>query len=325
MRMLPVDRPALASQVGARPPKGLLLEGGPGCGKTLIAKAVAGEAGVPFYSMSGSEFVEIIVGVGAARVRDLFKRARVNAPYVKPPSPPYTFSLVHALQGLLKGRLYQPESWVPDLCGRDRRAGVEARAGAGARQRRARADSEPAADRDGWLHARHGGHLHRRHQPRRPARPGAAAPGALRPQGVPQTNTVWPPVSGSAGAHERVTMRKPTTQGRADILRVHSKKIKLAADIDLDQLARDLPGLSGAELANVLNEAALCALRRGAVPEEGVSVQDIYSAVDRILQVGEEEDIYPALHGAGGLRGVPTLTRRGSSLRPRCHRGGSVV
>jgi ATP-dependent Zn protease len=69
-------------QVGARPPKGLLLEGGPGCGKTLIAKAVAGEAGVPFYSMSGSEFVEIIVGVGAARVRDLFKRARVNAPCV---------------------------------------------------------------------------------------------------------------------------------------------------------------------------------------------------------------------------------------------------
>uniref|UniRef100_A0A7S0WQA5 AAA+ ATPase domain-containing protein n=1 Tax=Pyramimonas obovata TaxID=1411642 RepID=A0A7S0WQA5_9CHLO len=224
--------PKRFNSVGARPPKGLLLEGGPGCGKTLIAKAVAGEAGVPFYSMSGSEFVEIIVGVGAARVRDLFKRARVNAPCL---------IFVDEIDALGSKR-------APALV----RGNEE----------REQTLNQLLTEMDGFT----------------------PDTGVIFIGATNRADLLDPALLRPGRFDRKVTVRKPTTQGRADILRVHAKKIKLAADVDLDQLARDLPGLSGAELANVLNEAALCALRRGGGPEEGVTVQDIYSAVDRILQ-----------------------------------------
>ena len=145
-----LQEPAKFQAVGAKIPKGVLLYGPPGTGKTLLARAVAGEAGVPFYSISGSDFVEMFVGVGASRVRDLFEQAKENAP---------------------GDRLHR----------RDRRRRSPPRRRHGRRPRRARADPQPAARRDGRLRRPRRRHPDRRHQPARRARPGAAAPGPLRP------------------------------------------------------------------------------------------------------------------------------------------------
>jgi len=224
--------PKRFNSVGARPPKGLLLEGGPGVGKTLIAKAVAGEAGVPFYSMSGSEFVEIIVGVGAARVRDLFKRARVNAPCL---------------------------IFVDEI---DALGSKRAPAMTQGNEEREQTLNQLLTEMDGFT----------------------PDTGVIFIGATNRADLLDPALLRPGRFDRKVTVRKPTAAGRAEILRVHAKKIKLADDVDLDQLARDLPGLSGAELANVLNEAALCALRRGGTPEEGVTSLDVYNAVDRILQ-----------------------------------------
>jgi len=224
--------PKRFNSVGARPPKGLLLEGGPGCGKTLIAKAVAGEAGVPFYSMSGSEFVEIIVGVGAARVRDLFKRARVNAPCL---------------------------IFVDEI---DALGSKRAPAMVRGNEEREQTLNQLLTEMDGFT----------------------PDTGVIFIGATNRADLLDPALLRPGRFDRKVTVRKPTTEGRAEILKVHAKRIKLSPLVDLNQLARDLPGLSGAELANVLNEAALCALRRGAGVEDGVEVADIYNAVDRILQ-----------------------------------------
>ena len=145
-----LENPKKFQALGARIPKGVLLYGPPGTGKTLLARAVAGEAGVPFFSISGSDFVEMFVGVGASRVRDLFEQAKQNSP-------------VHHLHG------------------RDRRRRPPPRRRPRRRSRRARADAQPAAGRDGRLRDEGQHHPDRRHQPARHPRPGAAAPGPLRP------------------------------------------------------------------------------------------------------------------------------------------------
>jgi hypothetical protein len=144
--------PSKFQKLGGRIPRGVLMVGSPGTGKTLLAKAIAGEAKVPFFSISGSDFVEMFVGVGAARVRDMFEQAKKQ----------------RALHHLHR---------------RDRRGRPPARRRPRRRQRRARADAEPAAGRDGRLRGHRRRHRHRRHQPPRRARPGAAAPGPLRPPG----------------------------------------------------------------------------------------------------------------------------------------------
>ena len=145
-----LENPGKFQAIGAKIPKGVLLYGPPGTGKTLLARAVAGEAGVPFYSISGSDFVEMFVGVGASRVRDLFEQAKANAPAI----------------------VFVDEI---DAVGRHRGAGLRRR------PRRARADAQPAARRDGRLRRQGRRHPDRRHQPARHPRPGAAAPRPLRP------------------------------------------------------------------------------------------------------------------------------------------------
>ena len=166
-----LQSPGKFQAIGAKIPKGVLLYGPPGTGKTLLARAVAGEAGVPFYSISGSDFVEMFVGVGASRVRDLFEQAKANAPAI----------------------VFVDEI---DAVGRHRGAGLRRRA------RRARADPEPAAGRDGRLRRQGRRHPDRRHQPARHPRPGAAAPRPVRPADRGRPARPGRPQGHPAGARE---------------------------------------------------------------------------------------------------------------------------
>jgi cell division protease FtsH len=195
--------PQKFQKLGGRIPKGVLLVGPPGTGKTLLARAVAGEANVPFFSISGSDFVEMFVGVGASRVRDLFEQGKKNAPCI----------------------IFIDEI---DAVGRHRGAGL------GGGTRRARADAEPVAGRDGRLRVQRRRHPDRRHQPARRARSGAAAPRPLRP----------PRGGGPARC-----------RGREEGLACTSRRSRHGDDVNLNVLARGTPGFSGADLANMVNEA----------------------------------------------------------------------
>ena len=216
-------------RLGARLPRGVLLVGPPGTGKTLLARAVAGEAGVPFFSISGSEFVEMFVGVGAARVRDLFEQARAQAPAI----------------------IFIDEL---DALGRARGAA----SAIGGHDEREQTLNQLLAELDGFdsstglvlLAATN--------------RPEVLDPALLRP-----------------GRFDRqVLVDRPDKTGRVQVLRVHTRKIKLGAKVDLEQVAQLTTGFSGADLANLCNEAALAATRRGA---DEVSVEDFTVAVERIV------------------------------------------
>ena len=180
-----LENPKKFQALGARIPKGVLLYGPPGTGKTLLARAVAGEAGVPFFSISGSDFVEMFVGVGASRVRDLFEQAK---------------------QALAVHRLH----------GRDRRRRPPSRRRPRRRPRRARADAEPAARRDGRLRDEGQHHPDRRHEPARHPRPGAAAPGPLRPADRRRPARPERPPQDPRGAHEgQAARRRRSTSTRS--------------------------------------------------------------------------------------------------------------
>ncbi len=216
-------------RLGARAPKGVLLVGPPGTGKTLLARAVAGEAGVPFFSISGSEFVEMFVGVGAARVRDLFEEARKAAPCI----------------------IFIDEL---DALGRSR-AGV---GGFGGFDEKEQTLNQLLAELDGF-------------DPR----------SAIILLAATNRPEVLDPALLRAGRFDRqVLVDRPDRKGRADILEVHAGKVRLAADLDLDAVAGLTPGFTGADLANLVNEAALVATRRGA---DTVTLADFTEAVERIV------------------------------------------
>ena len=183
-----LENPKKFQALGARIPKGVLLYGPPGTGKTLLARAVAGEAGVPFFSISGSDFVEMFVGVGASRVRDLFEQAKQNSPCI----------------------IFMDEI---DAVGRHRGAGT------GRRSRRARADAEPAAGGDGRLRDEGQHHPHRGHQPARHPGPGAAAPRPLRPPDRGRPPRPQGPRQDPRGPHPRQAAGqgdRPGQPGRPD-------------------------------------------------------------------------------------------------------------
>jgi cell division protease FtsH len=220
--------PKSFGRLGARIPKGVLLVGPPGTGKTLLARAVAGEAGVPFFSISGSEFVEMFVGVGAARVRDLFEQARKAAPCI----------------------IFIDEL---DALGRSRMQGAF-----GGYDEKEQTLNQLLAELDGFdptsgvilLAATN--------------RPEVLDPALLRP-----------------GRFDRqVLVDRPDRIGRREILKVHATKIRLASGVDLDQIAGLTPGFTGADLANLVNEAAIVATRRNA---DAVTVDDFTVAIERII------------------------------------------
>jgi cell division protease FtsH len=221
--------PTTHGRLGARIPKGILLVGPPGTGKTLLARAVAGEAGVPFFSITGSEFVEMFVGVGAARVRDLFAQARANTPCIIFIDELDALGRARGISGLSGGHDEKEQTLnqlLSELDGFDPAIGVVLLAATN--------------------------------------RPEVLDPALLR-----------------AGRFDRqVSVDRPDKNGRVAILHVHLKKIKLAADVDPAQIAALTPGFTGADLANLVNEAAMLATRRHA---QSVSLDDFTAAIERII------------------------------------------
>jgi cell division protease FtsH len=244
--------PGRFEALGARVPKGVLLYGPPGTGKTLLARAVAGEAGVPFISMSGSDFVEMYAGIGAARVRDLFKNARANAP---------TIVFIDEI----------------DAVGRQRGAGL-----GGGHDEREQTLNQLLVELDGF-DPRSGVILMAATN-----RPDMLDPALLRP-----------------GRFDRqVVVDAPDLEGRKGILRVHARGTPLADDVDLDVLARQTPGMTGADLENLINEAALLSARHG---EATISMMRLQAAIERILAgperrtrvISDREKEIIATHEAG--------------------------
>ncbi|MBM3559904.1 MAG: ATP-dependent zinc metalloprotease FtsH [Alphaproteobacteria bacterium] len=220
--------PKRYGRLGARVPKGILLVGPPGTGKTLLARAVAGEAGVAFFSISGSEFVEMFVGVGAARVRDLFEQARQKAPAI----------------------IFIDEL---DALGRARGS-----FGLGGHDEKEQTLNQLLAELDGFD----------------PSTGVVLLAATNRPE-------ILDPALLRAGRFDRqVLVDRPDRRGRVQILGVHIRKVRLAPGLDLEQIAALTPGFSGADLANLVNEAALLATRRGG---EAVTLEDFTGAIERIV------------------------------------------
>ncbi|MBV9183712.1 MAG: ATP-dependent zinc metalloprotease FtsH [Acidobacteria bacterium] len=239
-------------KLGGRIPKGVLLVGPPGTGKTLLARAVAGEANVPFFSISGSDFVEMFVGVGASRVRDLFEQGKKNAPCI----------------------IFIDEI---DAVGRHRGAGL-----GGGHDEREQTLNQLLVEMDGF-ESNEGVILMAATN-----RPDVLDPALLRP----------------GRFDRRVVVNRPDVRGREEILRVHTRKIPLADDVDLSVLARGTPGFSGADLANMVNEAALAAARQN---RKAVLMYDFELAKDKVLMgverksllLSDEEKKVTAYHEAG--------------------------
>ncbi len=245
-------QPAKFQAVGAKIPKGVLLYGPPGTGKTLLARAVAGEAGVPFYSISGSDFVEMFVGVGASRVRDLFEQAKNNAPAI----------------------IFVDEI---DAVGRHRGAGL-----GGGHDEREQTLNQLLVEMDGFDVS--GGVI----LIAATNRPDILDPALLRP-----------------GRFDRqIAVERPDLKGREEILKVHIKGKPIAPGIDLANIARRTPGFTGADLANVLNEAALLTARQG---EALITPATIDEAIDRVIAgpqkrtrvMNEHEKLITAYHEGG--------------------------
>ena len=229
--------PQRFTRLGGKIPKGVLLMGPPGTGKTLLAKAVAGEAAVPFFSISGSDFVEMFVGVGAARVRDLFEQAK------------------RAAKTGGKGAIIFVDEI--DAVGRQRFAGI-----GGGHDEREQTLNALLVEMDGF--DTHAGVI----LIASTNRPDVLDPALLRP-----------------GRFDRqVVIERPDIKGREEILRVHSRTVKLAAEVDLAKLARQTPGFSGADLANLINEAALLSARR---KKDAVAQPELEESIERVM-VGPE-------------------------------------
>ena len=228
--------PEKFQRLGGRVPKGVLLNGSPGTGKTLLARAVAGEAGVPFYSVSASEFIQMFVGVGASRVRDLFKNAKDNAPAI----------------------IFIDEI---DAVGRQRGAGL-----GGGHDEREQTLNQILSEMDGFTQTDSVIVVAATN------RPDVLDPALLRP-----------------GRFDRhITVNRPTHKGRMEIFKVHVRDVPLADDVDLRRLASGTVGLTGADIRNIVNEAALWAARND---KKRVDMEDFDYARDKVLMGAKREEV----------------------------------
>ena len=231
-----LHNPKKYEDIGAKMPKGVLLVGPPGTGKTLLARAVAGEAGVPFFSIAGSEFVEMFVGMGASKVRDLFKQAGEKAPCI----------------------VFIDEI---DTIGKKRDGG----ANLGGNDEREQTLNQLLTEMDGF----------------------DAAKGVVILAATNRPESLDPALTRPGRFDRRVPVELPDLKGRESILRLHAKKVKLGPDCDFSVVARMTPGASGAELANIVNEAALCAVRHR---RKAVTQFDLQEAVDTILAGAQKKN-----------------------------------
>ncbi|MEV1068674.1 ATP-dependent zinc metalloprotease FtsH [Streptomyces sp. NPDC050263] len=231
-----LEHPDVYRRMGAKMPRGVLLAGSPGTGKTLLARAVAGEAGVPFFSASASEFIEMIVGVGASRVRELFAEARKVAPSI----------------------IFIDEI---DTIGRVRSAG----ASAGGHDEREQTLNQILTEMDGF----------------------SGSEGVIVIAATNRADILDPALTRPGRFDRVVNVSPPDRAGRAAILRIHTREIPLDADVDLVQVARTTPGMTGADLANLANEAALLAVKRG---QEQVTASDLSEALEKV-QLGAERTL----------------------------------
>jgi cell division protease FtsH len=250
-----LKKPERFTAVGARIPKGVLLVGPPGTGKTLLAKAIAGEAGVPFFSISGSEFVEMFVGVGASRVRDLFKKAKESAPCI----------------------IFIDEI---DAVGRQRGAGI-----GGGNDEREQTLNQLLTEMDGFE-----------------GNTGIIVIAATNRVDVLDSALLRP------GRFDRqITVDAPDIKGRLEILDVHARNKKLSEEVSLDAIARRTPGFTGADLANLLNEAAILTARRR---KEAITMAEIDDAVDRVV---------------AGMEGTPLVDSKSKRLIAYHEVGHAIV
>jgi|TARA_B110000967_G_scaffold1698_1_gene1800 cell division protease FtsH len=250
-----LKQPERFTTVGAKIPKGVLLVGPPGTGKTLLAKAIAGEAGVPFFSISGSEFVEMFVGIGASRVRDLFKKASENAPCI----------------------IFIDEI---DAVGRQRGAGV-----GGGNDEREQTLNQLLTEMDGFQ-----------------GNTGIIVVAATNRVDILDSALLRP------GRFDRqVTVNPPDRLGRLEILKIHAKNKRISNDVKLESIAQRTPGFAGADLANLLNEAAILTARR---EKSAITIDEINSAVDRVI---------------AGLEGSPLLDNKSKRLIAYHEVGHAIV
>ncbi len=274
-----LKNPKRFQKLGARIPKGVLLVGPPGTGKTLLAKAVAGEANVPFYFISGSDFVELFVGVGASRVRDMFKEAKRNAPCL----------------------IFIDEI---DAVGRQRGSGI-----GGGHDEREQTLNQLLTEMDGF----------------------GANEGIIIIAATNRPDVLDPALLRPGRFDRQVTVSLPDTQEREAILKVHAKDKILASDVDLKSISRRTSGFSGADLENLLNEAALLAVRKD---EEAITLKDIDEATDRVLmgpaktsrKVSDNVKWLTAVHESGhaviGLKLKDAMEVQKITIVPRGMAGG---
>ncbi len=244
--------PPKFQKLGGRIPKGVLVVGPPGTGKTLLAKAIAGEAGVPFFSISGSDFVEMFVGVGASRVRDLFEQGKKHAPCI----------------------IFIDEI---DAVGRHRGAGL-----GGGHDEREQTLNQLLVEMDGF----------------------ETTEGVILIAATNRPDVLDPALLRPGRFDRQITVGRPDVKGRAEVLKVHTKKIPLSPDVGLDLIARGTPGFAGADLENLVNEAALLAARRS---KTSVEMEDFEDAKDKVLMgverksmvLTDEQKKVTAYHEAG--------------------------
>ncbi len=244
--------PKKFQRLGGRIPKGVLLMGAPGTGKTLLARAIAGEAGVPFFSISGSDFVEMFVGVGASRVRDLFEQGKKHAPCI----------------------IFIDEI---DAVGRHRGSGL-----GGGHDEREQTLNQLLVEMDGF----------------------ESSDGVIIIAATNRPDVLDPAILRPGRFDRRIVVPRPDVKGRTGILQVHTRKVPLAPDVDLEIIARGMPGFSGADLENLVNEGALLAARQD---KDFVSMNDFEMAKDKVLMgserrsmvISEKEKRTTAYHEAG--------------------------